>query len=93
MAIKEATRDDADSIRRVAEASWETDYPDVLSRESLAEGIDNWYSADRIRESVVWSRSYMLVEERDDEVVGVVHAAHGREDDVGHVLRLYIHSE
>lgn len=93
MPIREASHDDVDSIHRVAEASWETDYPDVLSRESIEAGVDDWYSEERIRESITWSRSHMLVYEHDGEAVGFVHADLNLEDDVGHVLRVYVHPD
>lgn len=93
MPIREATTDDVESIRRVAEASWELDYPDVMSRESLDEGVHEWYSADRIREAIYWSRSHMLVAEPDGDVAGFVHADVRADDGVGHVLRLYVHPD
>lgn len=93
MPIRAATAADVDSIRDIAAASWKNDYPDVLSRESIDEGIDEWYSEAHIRESILWSRSDMLVYERDDDVVGFVHADYIQEDAVGHVLRLYVHPE
>lgn len=40
MVIREATVDDIDAIQNVAEESWTRDYPDILSRESMAEGLD-----------------------------------------------------
>lgn len=93
MTIREATTDDVEAIRRVAEASWNADYPDVMSRETLDEGVHDWYSTDRIRESMYWSRSHMLVAERDGEVVGFVHADLQPDDELGHVLRLYVHPD
>ena len=93
MTIREATKADVDAIRRVAEASWEADYPDVMGRESLDEGVHDWYSTDRIREAIYWSRSHMLVAERDGDVVGFVHADVRADDGVGHVLRLYVHPD
>lgn len=93
MPIREATTDDVEAIGRVAEASWEIDYPDVMSRESLDEGVHEWYSTDRVREAIYWSRSHMLVAERDGDVVGFVHADVRADDDVGHVLRLYVHPD
>ena len=93
MTIREATDDDIEAIQGIAEASWESDYPDVLSRESMEEGVDDWYSEDRIRESITWSRAHMLVSERDDDMVGFVHADLIPEDEIGHVLRLYVHPD
>ena len=36
MEYRDATRGDAEAIERIARASWETDYPDILSRETAA---------------------------------------------------------
>lgn len=93
MTIREATTDDVESIQSVAEASWEADYPGVMSRETLDTGVHEWYSSDRIRESLYWSRSHMLVAERDDEIAGFVHADLLADDGVGHILRLYVAPE
>lgn len=89
VSIREATTDDVKAIRRVAEASWEADYPNVMSRKTVDEGVHEWYSTDCISEAIYWSRSHMLMAERDGEVVGFVHADLMADDGVGHVLRLY----
>ncbi|SDR30149.1 GNAT family N-acetyltransferase [Natronobacterium texcoconense] len=97
MAVREATTDDVDAIREVARRSWEQDYPDVLSRESIREGVGEWYSPELVRDSIVWSQALLLVADRDDEVVGFAHAiwepddesAHG-EGGEGHLLRVYV---
>lgn len=83
MAIREATTEDVEGIQRVAEDSWEADYPDVMSSESLDEGIHDWYSTDRILDSLTWSTSIMLVSELDENIVGFVHADLIPEDEIG----------
>ena len=90
MAIREATVDDIDAIQRVAQESWTRDYPDILSRESMAEGLDDWYSDERIRDSIAWARALMLVAERDDEIVGFAHATWDINANVGNILRVYV---
>ena len=89
MVIREATVDDIDAIRRVAEESWTRDYPDVLSRESIEEGLDDWYSEERVRDSIVWARALMLVADRDG-VVGFAHATWGTDAETGNILRVYV---
>ena len=64
MSIREATTEDVEAIQRVAEDSWAADYPGVMSRESLDEGVHDWYSTDRIRDSLSWSTSIMLVDRK-----------------------------
>lgn len=88
MAIREATTDDVPAIRDVARRSWERDYPDVVSRETIDEGVDDWYSPERIAEELSRARTVVLVAEDAGSVVGFVHA-HWT-DEVGYVLRLYV---
>jgi ribosomal protein S18 acetylase RimI-like enzyme len=88
MNLREATDDDVDAVRRVAERSWEADYPDIVSRETASEGVEQWYGADRVREELARAETALLVAEGDGEVVGFAHAVWGGEE--GTVLRLYV---
>ncbi|WP_440763405.1 GNAT family N-acetyltransferase [Natronorubrum sp. DTA7] len=90
MAIREATVDDIEAIQDVAQQSWTQDYPKILSRESLQEGLDDWYSEERVRDSIVWARALMLVVEQDDEIVGFAHGVWDNETEVGNILRVYV---
>lgn len=88
MAIHEAAEDDIEGIRRVVETSWETDYPDILSRESIDAGIDEWYAPERLREQLERRRTLLLVAKEAGAVVGFVHCLwKGPEGDI---LRLYV---
>lgn len=91
MTVREATSDDVGPIRRVVEASWETDYPDILSRESIESGIDDWYAPDRLEAELERARTLLLVAERDGDVVGFVHCLWA--NDEGDILRLYVHPD
>ena len=93
MEIREASPEDTDGIRSVAKASWDTDYPDILSRESIEEGFDDWYAPDEIRESLAWANTLILVAEEDDNIVGFVHAVWDKELEHGDILRLYVHPD
>lgn len=88
MTVREATPDDVPVIRDVARRSWENDYPDVVSRESIEEGVDDWYSPARIEDELSRARTVILVAEEEGSVVGFVHAYWN--DEVGYVLRLYV---
>lgn len=88
MTVREAAVDDVEAIREVATSSWETDYPDILSRESVEAGVDEWYSSDRLHETVVDPWPAVLLAEADGEVVGFVHAT--ATGDEGAILRLYV---
>ena len=91
MSIRAATTDDVTAIKRVARAAWGTDYPDVLSRETAEEGVEEWYDADRLRTEIERDDGVVLVARRDDEVVGFAHAVvtEGR----GSILRVYVHPD
>lgn len=89
MDIRPATEADIEGIRRVAEASWETDYPAVLSRETIRDGVDQWYSDPVIQMELQSPRTELLVAEEGDDIVGFVHGHWA--GDAGIVLRLYVH--
>ncbi len=88
MNVREATDDDVPSIQRVAERSWEHDYPGILSRETLVEGVHEWYSDGRLGDELAKSDSHLLVAERNGAVAGFVHAVLA--GDEGDVLRVYV---
>lgn len=98
MTIREATSEDIDGIRDVAKASWDTDYPDILSRESIEDGFDEWYAPEQVRDSLAWADTLLLVAEADDEIVGFAHAVWEKEESrggdtttkYGDILRLYV---
>lgn len=90
MAIREATPDDIDAIQDVARATWEADYPTILSRDSIREGLDEWYADDQLRDAIAWARSLVLVAERDDEIVGFTHATWDVDETTGNILRVYV---
>ncbi|MFD1587020.1 GNAT family N-acetyltransferase [Halorientalis brevis] len=92
MTIREASESDVDGIHDVAQASWETDYPDILSRETVEEGVKEWYDTDNLREAVRDSRTRLFVADEDEGVVGFVHGILSNEDE-GHILRLYVHPD
>lgn len=88
MTIRIATSDDLERIRHVAERSWGTDYPDIVSRETIDEGIDEWYAFDQLADELDRSRTLLLVAVDQDTVVGFAHG--GWENDNGYILRLYV---
>lgn len=86
--VRPATRDDIGGIVRIAERSWEHDYPDILSRETAAEGVHEWYSEGRLASELRGEDARIFVAEDGDGVMGFVHTA--RTDGEGDVLRLYV---
>ncbi|MXR41426.1 GNAT family N-acetyltransferase [Halobaculum sp. WSA2] len=99
MTVRRATRGDADAVRRVAGDSWETDYPSILSRESVESGLEEWYDPDRVRAAVEADDELLYVEEGGGEdaearaVVGFAHAVVDERAETGHLLRLYVHPD
>jgi len=92
MTIREATERDVDAIHDVAKAAWETDYPDILSRETVNEGVEEWYDPSSLQDAVTDSRTRLFVAVDGETVVGFAHATLSGEAD-GHILRLYVHPE
>lgn len=93
MAIRSATEDDIDGVRRVAEASWERDHPGVVTRETAREAVDDWYTPDRLEAALHRGRVLLLVAERDGRIAGFAHATWTDADEMGHILRLYVHPD
>jgi ribosomal protein S18 acetylase RimI-like enzyme len=90
MTIRPAEPDDAESIRSVARRSWERDYPDTVSRETITDTVGEWYASDTVEAASSDAGTVLLVAESDDEVVGFVHAAISTGSSVGSILRLYV---
>lgn len=88
MNIRHAQPDDVSDISRVAERSWETDYPGILNRENVGEIAQEWYAEDRIREELDNEDAILVVAEADDTVVGFAHGIWARR--TGHILRVYV---
>jgi ribosomal protein S18 acetylase RimI-like enzyme len=89
MPLRVATENDIDAIRRIAKRSWEVDYPSILTRETIEEGVDDWYAPEQLAAEFVPARSLILVDERGDEIVGFSHATWNVSDE-GYILRLYV---
>jgi ribosomal protein S18 acetylase RimI-like enzyme len=86
--LRPATATDVDGIIAVARECWETDYPDILSRETVAAGVDEWYDRDTIETDVRTADAIVVVAVQTETVVGFAHAIW--DDEVGTILRLYV---
>lgn len=93
MPIRAATEDDTESIRRIAEQSWKTDYPDILTRETAEEAVTDWYTPEQIAAELVQSRALILVAERKETVIGFAHATWNDTEGEGYILRIYVHPD
>lgn len=93
MSLREARVEDVDAIGNLARASWETDYRNVLTRETVGTAVNDWYAPERIEVELSDDRTMVLVSERDDEIVGFAHATWSEEDANGYILRIYVHPD
>ena len=89
MEIREANDGDIPGVRGVAQRSWETDYPDILSRETIDETVEEWYSPEQLEFDIESDDAHVVVAIGDDGgVVGFAHAI--SEEETGTLLRLYV---
>lgn len=89
MKIRVAHAEDIDAIRELARVSWETDYPDILSRENVENAVNDWYGRERLREEFSYPWTHIYVAMDDGELVGFAHAVLA--EDEGTILRIYVH--
>ena len=59
ISYRAATHSDAPAVEDVASDCWEHDYPDVISRESIREGVEDWYSVDRLESAIEIGRAHV----------------------------------
>ncbi|WP_435347665.1 GNAT family N-acetyltransferase [Haloarchaeobius sp. HRN-SO-5] len=88
MDYRHATVDDVAAIQRVAERSWDHDYPAILTRESAREAVHDWYSTGQLEHDATAADVRLLVACEDDEVVGFAHGI--VDDETGTLLRVYV---
>lgn len=93
MAIRVASAADIDAIQEIAERSWKTDYPDILTRETASEAVTAWYNAAQLEAELGKARTLLLVAERDGTVAGFSHANWSDIESEGHILRIYVHPD
>jgi ribosomal protein S18 acetylase RimI-like enzyme len=89
MDVRPATRSDLAALRAVARRSWEHDYPEVRSRETVTETVAEWYGDDRLRDELADPDTDLLVAV-DGEVVGFAHVVRSPAADTAAILRLYV---
>lgn len=91
MTVREAERGDIEAIRSIAQASWNEDYPYILSREAIEEGFDEWYGTGRLEDELANPKSLVFVAEEEGTHKGFVHSVVDGADGV--ILRLYVHPD
>lgn len=88
MNIRLATLEDVPGIQRIAERSWELDYPETVSRETVVETVKDWYGDEDIETELERPDATVLVADTDGEIGGFVHAIYSAGD--GHIMRVYV---
>ncbi len=70
MELREATVDDADSIRSIAHASLRSSYTDFLDESTIDDAVEQWYSDDTLEGAFESDRVLFLVAEDDGTITG-----------------------
>lgn len=93
MTIRTATAADIDAIQEIADRSWKTDYPGIMTRENANEAVTDWYDTDQLETELDQERTVLLVAERDGTIVGFSHANWNEPESEGYILRIYVHPD
>jgi ribosomal protein S18 acetylase RimI-like enzyme len=90
MTIREATTEDGDAIREIAQRSMEASYS--LSPRTIESAIKQWYDEEALAETLAEDDALFLIaeDEREGEVVGFAQGALDRETASGDVLWLHV---
>lgn len=92
--IRPADVDDAERIHEIGRVAWHAAYDDVFGPARVDRVVDQWWSVESLRGSVVANERTFLVAETGGTPVAVVDA--GPDDghpDTYHVARLYVHPD
>ncbi|MFB6074334.1 MAG: N-acetyltransferase family protein [Haloarculaceae archaeon] len=79
MAVRPATTDDLDAVRRVADRAWHAAYREALPALTIDRSVREWYDPAALR-GVLASDIAFLVAERDGAVVGFAMAGPSGDD-------------
>ncbi len=86
LTVRPAVEADVDAIRAVGVATWPATYEAVAGREYVAQGLERWWSAEAVRDSI--GRGGVFVAALDGVVVGM--ASVGERDGAPYLWKLYI---
>lgn len=90
MEIRQATGSDVSAVKRVAEQSWENDYPEFVSRETIDDTVEDWYAEEKLRDVIESDDAEIFVAD-DEGIAGFAHAVWDETE--GDILRLYVTPE
>jgi ribosomal protein S18 acetylase RimI-like enzyme len=91
MDVRDATAEDVADVRRVATESLRASYGHAIDEATITAAVDEWYSADRLREAVTDDREVFVLAVDEESVVGFAQSeiADGRET-VGYLDWLHV---
>jgi ribosomal protein S18 acetylase RimI-like enzyme len=91
MDVRDAATEDIDAIRRVAAESMRTSYDHAIDEETIAAAVDEWYSTDRLTETLADDSAVFVVAVDSGSVVGFAQSevSEGRES-VGYLDWLHV---
>jgi ribosomal protein S18 acetylase RimI-like enzyme len=91
MDIRDATTEDIDAIRRVAVESMRTSYDHAIDEETITAAVDEWYSADRLTETLADDDAVFVVAVDSGSVVGFAQSeVSGGRESVGYLDWLHV---
>jgi ribosomal protein S18 acetylase RimI-like enzyme len=88
MNLRDATDDDADAIRAVAQRSMGASYS--LSPRTIESAIKQWHGNDALAETLADEDALFLIAEESEEVLGFAESVLGEETESGDVLWLHV---
>ncbi|WP_336343057.1 GNAT family N-acetyltransferase [Halalkalicoccus ordinarius] len=90
--VRQATPEDAESIREIARTSWHAAYDGLLGEETVERTIDEWYDPDGLREAI--GRPEHVVHVVGNDPTGFVHVGPAPGDKhVAELFRIYVRPE
>lgn len=94
MEIRRAQPEDAQGVRRVAEASWHTAYDEILGEETIDTMLDEWYEVESIKSGIERDVAPMFVCIDDGTIVGFAQGVASDEPHADSLLsRIYVHPD
>ena len=90
--VREATIDDLDAIRNVAEASWYAAYGGIFDPARIAEALTEYYDPELLEVAIEHDDIAFYIAEADDELVGFASTEQTWADEV-ELHTIYVHPD
>lgn len=88
--VRVARPGDAESIRAVAERSWNRAHGDILTEGTIDRVIEEWYDIEHTRHAIRRENVGYFVAEASDDVVGYVSGGRSDDPDVATLAAIYV---